>query len=780
MSPAVTGTQYDLLCPLISESLMNSLSPHLMTPSEPPLILAEDKEADLMTYVQMIMDQRWLIFFITLGIALAGALYAVLARPVYEASLMVHVEEKGQREPKNILGEAGSIIDYKTAAAAEVELLRSRLVIAHAIDNLRLYIDARPIRFPVIGNWLVQHEYPLQEWLPALQNTGNYAWASERISVGEFTVPVLLENRSFILQAGEGGRYQVTEKEGGIAFSGKVAETTNINTRFGPIVLRIDELSGHPGVRFDLLRSSRIAAIESVQRALDVNEIGKQSGILQATLKGSSADSVYQLLNEIGREYMAQNSARRTEEADKSLAYLNQRLPELKQQLEQAEARYNQFRNANGTVDLGEEGRITLQRSAAARTRRIELEQKRTELLSRYTANHPAVMSIDEQLRDVNADLKEAANQLKNLPVLEQEMVRLSRDVKVNSELYTALVASAQQLQLTTVGRTSNVRLVDAPEKPEQPVTPNRPRIIAIAIFAGLFVGILVAFLRRSLQTAFEDPVQLEKASGVPVYASIPHSRTQESLAERADESANLPLLSRISSMDIAIESLRNFRTALQFCLNHAPNRIVLITGPTEGMGKSFVSVNLAAIMAASGRRVLLIDGDLRDGHLHRYFHGDRQGGLSDLLSGTPIDLVLRRDVLEHLDFIATGSLPPNPSEMLLRPVMASLLEQLAPHYDLILIDAAPLLAVADSLVLGAHAGAIFLATRAGVTTPAEVSESLKRLARAGLSAKGLLFNDMPVQSGRYGYGSRYGYGKYRQLGYSGAISRNPRSDVSA
>lgn len=761
---------------------MNSLSPHLITPSEPPVILAEDKEADLLTYVHMIIDQRWLIFTITLCIALAGVLYAMLARPVYEASLMVHVEEKGQREPKNILGEAGSIIDYKTAAAAEVELLRSRMVIAHAIDNLRLYIDARPIRFPVVGNWLVQHDLPLQNWLPGLQSTGGYAWGNERIQVADFTVPVVLENRRFVVKAVNEGRYQVTESESGITFSGKIAEKENIDTRFGPIALRIDELSANPGVRFDLIRSSRLAAIESVQRSIDVSEIGKQSGILQATLKGDSADSVFQLLNEIGREYMAQNSARRTEEADKSLAYLNQRLPELKRQLEQAEARYNQFRNMNGTVDLGEEGRITLQRSAAARTRRIELEQKRTDLMSRYTSNHPSVMSVDEQLRDVNAELRQATAQLKNLPVLEQDMVRLARDVKVNSELYAALVASAQQLQLTTVGRTSNVRLVDAPERPEQPVTPNRPRIIAIAIFAGLFFGILAAFLRRSLQTAFEDPVQLERASGVPVYASIPHSRTQESLADRNDESANLPLLSRISSMDIAVESLRNFRTALQFCLNHASNRIVLITGPTEGMGKSFVSVNLAAIMAASGRRVLLIDGDLRDGHLHRYFHGDRQGGLSDLLSGAPIDVVLRRDVLEHLDFIATGSLPPNPSEMLLRPTMANLLTQLAPHYDLILIDAAPLLAVADSLVLGAHAGAIFLATRAGVTTPAEVSESLKRLARAGLSAKGLLFNDMPVQSGRYGYGfgSRYGYGKFRQLGYSGAISHTSKTDVSA
>ncbi len=759
---------------------MNSLSPHLVTPSEPPLILSDDKEADLMVYVQMILDQRWLIFFIALAITLAGTIYAMLARPVYEATLMVHVEEKGQREPKNILGEAGSMIDYKMAAAAEVELLRSRLVIARAIDNLRLYIDAKPVRFPLIGDWLSRRTLDAEAWLPSLSWLEGYAWGDEKIRVSEFTLPVLLENRRFVVQSGEEGSYRVSEAESGIVFSGKVGETVKLNTPYGPVLMHIEELRARPGVRFDLVRSSRLAAIESVQRSLDVGEIGKQSGILQATLKGSTADSVYQLLTEVGREYMAQNSARRTEEADKSLAYLNQRLPELKQQLEQAEARYNQFRNLHGTVDLGEEGRITLQRSAAARTRRIELEQKRTELMSRYTASHPAVMSVDAQLRDVSTELRQAAIQLKTLPVLEQEMVRLSRDVKVNSELYAALVSSAQQLQLITVGRTSNVRLVDAPERPEKPVTPNRPRIIAIAIFAGLFLGVLTAFLRRSLQTAFYDPAQLEKVSGVPVYASIPHSRTQENLARGSDKSTHLPLLSRISSMDIAVESLRNFRTALQFCLSHTPNRIVLITGPTEGMGKSFVAVNLASIMAASGRRVLLIDGDLRDGHLHRYFHSERQGGLSDLLSGAPIEGVLRHDVLEHLDFIATGSLPANPSEMLLRPSLQNLLEELAPQYDIVLIDAAPLLAVADSLVLGAHAGAIFLATRAGVTTPAEVSESLKRLARAGLSAKGLLLNDLPLRSGRYGYGSPYSYGKYRQLGYSGALPRSDTPDARA
>lgn len=759
--------------------MKNPLMPQLGAPPEPPLILSDDSEADLSSYLNMIIDQRWLIIAIALIVSLLGTVYAFLARPQYEASLLVHVEEKGQREPKNILGEAGSMIDFKTPAAAEIELLRSRLVVAHAIDNLRLYIDARPDRFPFIGNLVAGTG--LATAMPWLRSLGGYAWGAAKIDVTEFSVPEMLENRPFELLMLSGSRYEVVESESGLRLSGRVGETINQTTAYGPVVLKVSQLWGWSGTRFVLTRSSRLAAIESVQQALSVNEMGKQSGVLNATLKGDSAQGVYQLLTEISKEYMQQNGSRRTEEADKSLAYLNRRLPELKEQLEQAEVRYNQFRNTHGTVDLGEEAKINLQRSASARTRRIELEQKRTELLSRYTSNHPAVISIDDQLKDINREIRDAASQIKTLPILEQEMVKLARDVKVNSELYTALLSSAQQLQLITVGKTSNVRLVDAPLKPDRPVTPNRPRIIAIAIFLGFFLGILAAFIRRSLQNALDDPDQIEKLFGLPVYASIPHSKMQQSLAGESNTSSRLPLLARIDSMDVAIESLRNFRAALQFTMTHALNNIVVITGPTAGMGKSFVSANLAAVLGASGRKILLIDGDLRDGHLHRYFNCMRTGGMSDLLiGGHNIDKLVHKNVLENVDFISTGSLPPNPSELLLRPTFPGLLHILAPHYDMVLIDAPPILAVSDSLIICSQSSAIFIATRSGVTTPGDIAESLKRLARAGLSAKGVLFNDMELRSGRYGYGAGSRYGKYRQLSYVGDTQRmsTPVTDI--
>ncbi len=378
--------------------------PHLAYQGDPPVFLSDDADTDLRAYVQTLSEQRWLVTWVALAVLLAGMLYAFLARPVYEASLMVHVEEKGQREPKNILGEAGSMFDYKTPAAAEVELLRSRLVVARAIDRQKLYIAAYPQRFPLIGSWVASSG--LARLVPALQGLGGYAWGDERITVGDFTVPDMLENREFSLTAMRDGRYMVAEPESGLWFEGVAGVQGNEPTRYGPVLLKVEALHAAPGTRFTLVRSSRLSAIEGVQKSLDVAEVGKQSGVVQATLKGATAEGVYRLLTGIAQEYMAQNSARRTEEADKSLAWLNQRLPELKQQLEQAEARYNQFRNQHGTIDIGEEGKINLQRSAAVRTRKVVLEQMRLELLSRYTSSQPAVVAIYDQLRDVNRELR--------------------------------------------------------------------------------------------------------------------------------------------------------------------------------------------------------------------------------------------------------------------------------------------------------------------------------------------------------------------------------------
>jgi len=219
---------------------------------------------------------------------------------------------------------------------------------------------------------------------------------------------------------------------------------------------------------------------------------------------------------------------------------------------------------------------------------------------------------------------------------------------------------------------------------------------------------------------------------------------------------------------DPAIESLRSLRTALQFAMLDARNNIMMISGPTPGLGKSFVAANFAAVMAASGKRVLLVDGDIRKGYLNQYFGMDRQGGLTDVIAGTlePTSAI-RHEVMPGLDFLPTGNMPPNPSELLLHPRLRQVLDDLSLDYDHVIIDSPPVLVVSDATVLSTYVGSVFLVAREGLTTIGELDDSTRRFQQSGANVKGVVFNGVrPRLSNYYGYGNRYGYNYAGGYGY--------------
>ncbi|NHZ79721.1 polysaccharide biosynthesis tyrosine autokinase [Massilia sp. CCM 8695] len=729
-----------------------------LPPAAPPSgCEAQPHDIDLQGYVNILYDSRWLIGAVSALVTLLALIYALVASPVYEANLMIHVEEESPNASKNILSEVSSLFETKKAAIAEMELLRSRMVISHAVDNLQLFIDVRPKYFPVVGFWFANRKSDeLSE--PGIFGRGGYVWGPEKAEVSVFEVPQAWYNREFTVTARGNGRYHLSG--GGLAavYEGMVGTTLRITARGASLELRVDRRRAQPGAQFRLMRSSRLAAIERIQTALIITEQGKQSGIIEVRLQGADAQRINSLLAEIGREYMRQNLARKTEEAEKSLAFLNLQLPALKRQLEESEEKYNGFRNSKGSIDMREEARISLQQAAAAQTRRLELEQRKTELLTRFTENHPVVLGITQQRREVDAEIAEVARRIRTLPVLEQDESRLLREIKVNTDLYTALSNTAQQLRLISVGRVSNVRLIDAPMAPERALKPNRPLIVALAVVTGMFLGVMLAFARKAFFGGIDNPQRIEAMLGARiVYASIPHSTLQGRLLRRARGGTVLPILAQEAPEDIAIESLRSFRAALTYAMPSLRNNIVMLAGPGRELGKSFLLVNFAAVMAASGKRVLLIDADLRNGHLHRYFGVSREQGLTKAIAGSlPLDQVIHRGVLDNLDFIPTGALPPNRSEFLQHLNFANLLDVVSSQYDIVLIDPPPILAVSDALIIGAHAGAVFILARAGVTTEGEITESIKRLNHAGIAPQGVLFNDMALRVGSYAYQFKY------------------------
>ncbi|MGI9219793.1 MAG: polysaccharide biosynthesis tyrosine autokinase, partial [Woeseiaceae bacterium] len=381
-----------------------------------------------------------------------------------------------------------------------------------------------------------------------------------------------------------------------------------------------------------------------------------------------------------------------------------------------------------------------------------------------FTPEHPRVIALDRQIENLNEDLEEISGQVRDLPTTQQELLRLIRDVEANTTLYTSLLSTAQELRVVKAGTVGNVRIIDYAELPTWPISPNRKRMLMLSLLIGGFLGAAAAFARHALKSGVEDPDLIEKKVDIPVYATIAHSKRQDQIySDHLSNGHVQELLATDSPDDLAIESLRNLQTALHFGTMDAKNNCIMIAGPSPAVGKSFVSANLAAVLTNNGKQVLLIDGDMRQGHLHKFLGLEKENGLSDLIGRKlPLDQVLHDTPIPGLTLMPTGNLPPNPAELLFHKRFSDSMLELIPKYDHIIIDSPPILAATDASIIGQVAGATMMVIKSGVHPMREIEQSVTRLQRAGVNLRGLVINDVKFNR-RYGaakYAYQYSYNK--------------------
>ncbi|MEA3117347.1 MAG: tyrosine-protein kinase Etk/Wzc [Paraburkholderia sp.] len=739
----------------------------------PAITSPESKAVDFAEFLDILVENRAAISIVTALFVIVGALYAWLTPPIYEAAIMMQVEE--DRDPgiiKGMLDDVPSLMDMKSPAEAAMQILGSRLVLSRSVDALRLYIAAGPRRFPLIGGWIARQSGGLSR--PGILGIGGYAWGGEAIDVGAFDVPPHSENRCYTLQVLKGGRYAL--RGDGIEGEaiGRVGVVERFAARSGSISLWVKRIDAQDGIVFELTRHSFQQTVTGLRKALSIVEKGRQSGVVEATMQSDDPELLSETLNEIGRQYLRQNIEAKAEQAKKSLEFLVAQQPEMKRQLEEAEDRYNAYRNTHSIIDLSEEGKVILQRSAEAESKLLELKQKRDELAMRYMPQHPSLIAIDGQIAEAQRAAGDLTGRIKQIPLSEQSALRLERDMRVDTNLYVSLLNNIEQLKLLKASRIGNVRLIDRADVPQLPVKPRKLMVIGLASLAGVFAGVGLAFSRDAFLRGITDASALESQSGLPVYAAVPYSKQQESLTRKmkaAVHGEDLLLATRHQN-DPAIESLRSLRTGLQFAMLEARNNIVLLTGPSPGIGKSFVSANLSAVLAASGKRVLLIDGDLRAGHLNQYFGEPDAVGLSDAIAGgVDYAIAIRQRVRPNLDFLPRGTAPLNPAELLLSKRWIELVHAVSARYDIVLIDSAPVIPVSDAGIIAPVAGTVFLLARFAQTRFGEISESVKRLAQGGSGVNGLILDG--VKPRRYGYGYGGKYVDYRYVAYRRETEEN-------
>lgn len=732
----------------------------------PSVIANRDNDQDsidLLGIFGSLIDQKWLIGAFTGAFMAAGVAYAVLATPVYLANALVQVEPK----KNDMLGfsDLSSMLGGQSPSVTEIGIIKSRAVIGKTVDDLRLDIDVTPNTFPVVGGFLARRYRGETEFSVAPPRFGfnSYAWGGERLEFTRLNLPKELLGKKLTLVAGEQQHFQLLDDNDNLLVEGVAGEAFAQDGVEG----LIERLQANPGTRFEVVRNPRIVTIQGYQDALDISEQGKESGIIRLALASADAAEAVKILNKIAALYVDQNVRRTSAEAAQSLAFLQSQLPQVKRDLAKASDALNAYQTHGKTVNISLETQSVLGQSVALETRISELKMQQAEMDRKFTKQHPAYRALMSQIGELTQQQKSLEGKVGDLPATQQELLNLTRDVEVASQIYTQLLNKSQELDIVRAGAVGNVRLIDPADVDLiSPVKPKKALIVLIATFLGAFLGVALVLLRKSLSKGLEGPEAIEQL-GLPVYASIPYSalqRDEDTKKGRAKITAETPayLLALRNPTDLSIESIRSLRTCLHFAALDSTNNRIMISGPSPQVGKTFVSSNLAAVMAQSGQRVLLIDADMRKGHLHKTLNVPIANGLSDLLvKRCSIEQAINKVEIDNLHFISRGQVPPNPSELLMHANFRDLLAELSERYDVVIIDTPPLLAVTDAAIVGREAGISLIVTRFAVNPAKEIEATIRRFAQNGIELKGAVFNGVEKRAASYYGNGSYGYYNY-------------------
>lgn len=722
----------------------------MTTPQNRSSVDNSSDEIDLGKLLGILLDAKWIILVTTFFFAVGGVAVALLSTPIYKADALLQIEEKSKGGIGSLVGgDMGELFSQESSATTEIEIIKSRMILGDTVDKFNLTTVAEPKYLPVIGKGLAR-----------------IAGKVNQIEVSRYTVPEYAQEmkHTLVVLDAEKKTYQLVRGDEQVVLQGVVGELAK-NDGYE---LFVTEIRSHNDQEFAIGLRSRLEAIEWLKQNLEISERGKQTGILQLSFEGESRKQISELLNHISQTYFLQNVERNSAEAEKSLTFLKGHLPDIKNTLTTAEDTLNRFRQDNESIDLGLEAKATLDVMVKLEAQLNELTFKESEISQRFTKDHPAYRSLLDKRETLLKERERLNQQVQKLPKTQREVLRMTRDVEVNQQIYIQLLNKVQELSIIKAGTVGNVRILDEAQSYAKPVKPKKPLIVVLATLLGGMLSVALVLVKAALHRGVENPDEIEQI-GLSVYASVPKSNLQLELANklaRKKRNTDLTLLAESNPADLSIEALRGLRTSLHFAMMEAKNNVLMISGPAPGIGKSFVSTNFAGVAAKTGQKVLLIDADMRKGYLQQCFGLNWENGLSDLLSGKVTrDVAVQSAKVENLDIITRGQVPPNPSELLMHPRFKELVDWASEHYDLVIIDTPPVLAVTDPSIVGAIAGTTLMVARFGQNTVKEIDVARSRFEQAGIEVKGVILNAIEKKaSSSYGYGYyNYSYGESKK-----------------
>ncbi len=736
----------------------------------------DNDDIDLMALLFAIL-RGWkvVVFFAVLGLVI-GILYSRYVNPTFKSDALIQIEQNSQGI--SALGsDISSLVGSEASKAqTEAELIRSRMILEPVVNLLHLRIR---LSDPNIGKLdrIKSNSTDTQINKP---ESVSLKTEDGKVEVSHFNVSQQYLNRQFTLTRSGTG---FVLSNGFDDFKGQIGKMHQFRGTDGQIQIKVNDLPAD-GYSVNITKQSLQNATNAINSALDVKERGQQTGIIELSMTGPNQEQVTSLLRQIVVSYVNQNQSRGTEETTKTIKFMETQIPTLKKKLEDSEKEFNKFREKSGTIDIGQEAGILLTENSQIDAQLNELKLKKADLTTYYTEDHPLVIQINEQLDVLNSRKQEIDNTIAGLPEVQREFLQLSEDTAINREIYLTLLKNYEQLKIVKAGQIGFARIIDLPISTFNTIAPKKLQIWVLATLLGTMLGAILVLIKSLLRNVVKDPERIEAKTGVPVVATIPRSPLLTRL--RRNKKAPNRLLAYVDNNSLSYEAIKSLRTNLMFGMpvqGRAGQRakVILITGESPGVGKSFISANLTEVFAQLDKKVLIIDADMRLGELHRMFSMSQDNGLADYLSQDKTHLLksnakttevitsqessnlasfIHPTGIDNIDFMPRGQHPRNPASLLANGSFNHLMAELNLHYDYIVIDSPPVLAASDAMILAQHADKVLMVTRYDDSIEGQLVYAVNQMNKANIKVDGIILND--VQQGimsKYSYHYSYAYG---------------------
>lgn len=673
-------------------------------------------EIDLFHLLGIVLERWKLIASMTVIFSLLALVWTLMITPVYRADTLIQVEKK---QGNMLSGTLSSFMpEVNTNTAPEIELLQSRMLLGETVRDLKLTIVSEPRLLPIVG----------KAWA-RLSDADHATLAVDRLHIPD--------GKPITLTVEDNSHYRLMQE--GTLLEGEVGQPLE---KAG-LSLLVSAIDAEPGTRFTVTQLSEQDAVRALQKRIIVSEKGKNSGMLSVSITGSDPAQLLAILDRLAENYQRQNVARQTEQEARSLSFLQQLLTEVRTRLNDAEEKMNAYRQQSDSVDLNLEAKAVLEQIVGVDSQLNALTFQEAEISQLYKKGHPSYRALEDKRRTLEKEKTRLGQRISDMPSVQQEVLRLSREVESGQAVYLQLLSRQQELSISRSGITGNVRIIDTANIPPDPIKPKKVLIVLLGGLSGLFLSAGGVLVLNILRQRVETPEQLEAAQ-LHVCATVPQSAwLLKATRHMPEQTAGVtPLLARENPNDLTVEAIRSLRTSLHFDMLERKQNVLVVTGTTPGCGKTFVSSTLATVMTQSGQRVLFIDADMRRGDAHRVFGLEQREGLTSLLSGEKtIPCVLRTFDKIGLDVITCGANLQDSTTLLMGARFKTLLEWARQKYDVVIVDTPPALAVIDAAIIGRMTMLTLVVTRAGLNSVKETTLCVKKLEQEGVSVKGVVLN---------------------------------------